>query len=111
MFIGWLDDRRDFLRYAITLPGWDEPGLDFDRIDNEGHYCPGNVRLVERKVNARNRRTNTFLEYQGERVTISELWERFCPEWRSINSIFHHLGRGRSAAEIVDIYRKGRAGL
>ena len=107
VFIGWLDDRKDFFRFAVTLHGWDQPGLDFDRIDNDGHYCPGNVRLVERKVNARNRRSNSFLEYGGERLTVSEFWERFCPDWHSINSLFHHLKQGRTPEQIVEIYRNG----
>ena len=30
--------------------------LDIDRIDNDGHYEPGNLRLVTRDVNAKNKR-------------------------------------------------------
>lgn len=103
----WLDDRRTFFEYAKGLERWDELGLDFDRIDNEGHYCPGNVRLVERKVNSRNKRSNTILEYLGERMPVSEFWERFCPGWRSYNSIQHHLDKGKTPEEIVSIYTLG----
>lgn len=104
----WLDDRRDFFRYAKTLPRWDQLGLDFDRIDNDGHYCPGNVRLAERKVNSRNKRSNTIITYLGEGMPVSEFWERHCPGWRSYNSIQHHINMGRSAEEIVSIYNRGR---
>ena len=106
VFVGWLDDRREFFRYAKTLTSWDQLGLDFDRIDNDGHYCPGNVRLVERKINSRNKRTNTLLSCFGETMPVSEFHERFCPGWRSVNSIFHHLNHGKSPEEIVERYRR-----
>lgn len=52
----WRQDRGAFLRHAITLDGWDDPSLQLDRIDVDGHYEPGNVRFVSAKQNSRNRR-------------------------------------------------------
>lgn len=52
--------RAEFIWWALTMyPDTDYKGLDFDRIDNEGHYEPGNLRLVTRSVNLRNRRKPT----------------------------------------------------
>ena len=53
----WRDDRAAFLRHAITLPGWDTPEFDMDRIDNDQGYAPGNVRFISRRDNCNNRRT------------------------------------------------------
>jgi hypothetical protein len=48
--------REAFVRWALeTFPDTDFKGLDFDRIDNDGHYEPGNLRLVDRSTNLKNR--------------------------------------------------------
>lgn len=107
----WLNDRSAFLRHAITLPDWDKPGLDMDRRNNEGHYEPGNIRLVPRSINTRNKRDNSYIVHQGRRLTHAEFRERFCPEWRSPNAFYHHLNQGRTARWIVDHYRKTRGGV
>lgn len=43
-----------------------------DRIDNEGHYEPGNVRWATKTEQCRNRRACVFLEYGGKRLTLTE---------------------------------------
>lgn len=53
----WRDDRAEFLRYVITVPGWDVPEYDMDRIDNDKGYAPGNIRFVSRRDNCNNKRT------------------------------------------------------
>ena len=40
-------------------------GISMDRIDNDGDYTPDNVRLVNAKVQNRNKRTNVMIEYDG----------------------------------------------
>jgi hypothetical protein len=47
-------DAASFLVWAGSA-GW-EPGLQIDRIDNDGDYEPDNCRFVTAKVNANNRR-------------------------------------------------------
>lgn len=55
----WLEDRTAFLRYLVSLPGWDQPQLQLDRIDNNGGYVPGNLRFVTRSENMANKRKIT----------------------------------------------------
>ena len=66
-----------FIHYVLTnLPHENYKGLDIDRIDNNGHYEPGNLRLARRGENLRNKRTNVWVDYKGERVIASDLWLR-----------------------------------
>lgn len=58
----WRKDRAEFLRYLITLPGWDKPELDLDRIDNSKGYEPGNLRFATKSENARNKRKVSILQ-------------------------------------------------
>lgn len=58
----WKDDRASFLRYVQTLPGWDVPELEMDRVDNNGGYQPGNIRFASKSVNTSNKRRVEDLE-------------------------------------------------
>lgn len=58
----WRDDRAAFLRYVRTLPGWDVPAYEMDRIDVNGGYDYGNLRFVSRKENMLNKRRIQDLE-------------------------------------------------
>jgi hypothetical protein len=53
----WCADQVAFVAYLMTLDGWDNDGLVIDRIDNDGHYEPGNLRFVTRSVSQRNKRS------------------------------------------------------
>lgn len=52
-------------------------GLEIDRENNDGHYCPSNCRWTTGKVNSNNRSDTVYLDYQGERIPLSILADRF----------------------------------
>jgi hypothetical protein len=52
----WRENRASFLRYLVSIPGWDNPDLEMDRINNEQGYIPGNIRFTTKSVNMSNTR-------------------------------------------------------
>ena len=48
------------------------PGMTLDRIDNERGYEPGNCRWVNMKAQSRNRTTNVWVDYQGQRMILAD---------------------------------------
>ena len=50
-------------------------GVDVDRRDNDGHYEPGNLRLVSRRVNNSNKRTTRLITYRGISLPVHHAWD------------------------------------
>lgn len=53
----------EFVECLTTLEGCYDPSLVLDRIDNDGHYEPGNLRFVTRTESMQNRRKYTRSYY------------------------------------------------
>lgn len=65
--------RKDFSKfYAWVMANGYEHGLQIDRINVNKGYSPENCRLVTAYVQARNKRTNIYVTYQGKRMTLQD---------------------------------------
>jgi len=74
----WEHDYEVFKEWAL-LNGYDETKTrkeqSLDRIDSNKGYSPTNCRFVTHSQNCQNTRRNIWIEYNGERMIISE-WSR-----------------------------------
>jgi len=68
----WRKDCCNFYRWAKDN-GYDV-GLQIDRIDNDGDYCPENCRWITPSKNNYNKSDTRFITYNGEKHTLIE-WE------------------------------------
>ena len=59
----WLNNPKKFIADCIEM-GW-KPGLEIDRINNNGNYEPENIRFVKRNINVANRRAYGATPYAG----------------------------------------------
>ena len=66
----WLKEYEPFYQWAISN-GY-EKGLQLDRTDNDGNYCPENCRWATPKQNSNNRSCIVFITYAGETHTRTE---------------------------------------
>lgn len=81
---GW-DRYENFRDWALGNGYNDE--LTLDRIDVDDNYEPSNCRWADAITQGNNRRTNRYVEYQGETHTISE--------WSRLIGISHDVIAGR----------------
>ena len=66
----WITDFKSFYDWSISA-GW-RKGLEIDREENDGDYCPENCRFVTRSINMRNTRRNNLITYQGQTKCLTE---------------------------------------
>lgn len=66
----WLEFENFYL-WAMSNGYSDE--LQIDRIDNDLGYYPENCRWADRITQSNNKRSNVFVEYQGEMMTVADL--------------------------------------
>lgn len=68
----------EFKEYMESTFGSDlyAPGIEIDRIDNDGNYAPGNLRLVSHVENCQNTRkvVRADVNYMGTNVPVSHVW-------------------------------------
>lgn len=83
---------HDIVSFVNDLPDGYAPGLEMDRIDNDGDYKPGNIRWATRSENCDNRRTGASLTHKGKTqsfsawsketgINLGTLWTRINSGW------------------------------
>lgn len=75
------------------------PQHSLDRIDNSKGYEPGNVRWVTINEQANNKRTNVYVEYGGETMTLAQLARLKRLDYQSLKQ--HYRRRGLPLIEAL----------
>lgn len=72
----WRESAEPFIEHLESI-GWSKDcGLSIDRINNNGNYCPENVKLSNYIEQSNNKRTNTYITYKSEIKTLAN-WARY----------------------------------
>ncbi len=87
-----------FMDWALNNGYSDD--LTIDRIDVNGNYEPDNCRWATFSVQANNKRTSRYIEYRGEKHTVSE-WARITGFNKTV--IAERLNRGWTEEEALTI--------
>lgn len=91
------ESREHFVKWALaTWPDTDFKGLEFDRIDNKGHYSPENLRLVPSSENKRNRAHNVRITYQGKTMFWADWPSPYAPRKTQ-----HYASKGLTGEQII----------
>ena len=83
----------EMLRYLVTLPGWDVPALELDRIDNDTGYAPGNLRFISHAQNTGNKRNVNRLSLRVRELEAEVARLRSGERGASGEVHCHHCGR------------------
>lgn len=86
----WKNNAEVFYDWAIAN-GYEEE-LTIDRINNDGNYEPNNCRWTTNKEQARNKRSNINIEFQGQTKCLKEWAEILGIKYRTLASRINKYG-------------------
>lgn len=81
---------EDYNSFHQDMSSGHKPGLQIDRIDNDGDYSPENCRWVTPSENNRNRRNNKIISTPKGDMTIAEASETFNLSHRTLSYRLAH---------------------
>lgn len=94
----WKSDFMKFYNWSIQNGYKKELSIkgkniwSIDRIDNNGDYCPENCRWVTNIKQARNKRNNIKVQYNGQVITLRDLCDELNLSYKLIYDRIHICG-------------------
>jgi hypothetical protein len=100
--------REHYVRWVLeNLPHPTYKGVQIDRINNDGHYEPGNLRLVTSAENLRNSRKNRWIEFFGERIVAVDVFPAIARAFPTFTHSEFTVRNRVAKWPLVDILRAG----
>lgn len=87
---GWADNYETFYNWAIQN-GYRE-GLEIDRIDYDGDYCPSNCRFVDKDIQANNKRNVKLYTINGITKSLSQWCKYYDQDYYRVRQRVYKLG-------------------
>jgi hypothetical protein len=75
-----------------------EDGYSIERVDVNGNYEPSNCVWLLRILQAKNRRTTTFVEYDGTRLCLTDACKLVNLPYHTVR---YHVAKGRDFSSVV----------
>lgn len=102
----WDNSFLVFKEWALQN-GWQDSHkrgeMTVERLNNNGDYSPDNCIIANAKTQARNRRTNSYYNIDGEMYLFCELAEKYKLPWNVLNM---RLSRNKQNKNIKDLLEK-----
>ena len=97
-FVKWMEDN-----------GWRPgKGLQIDRIDSDGDYCPENCRVVSATKNQNNKTSNHYIRVYGRKMTVADAAREFDIPYPVIHQRVYKLGWDGDKAVSVPVRKLKR---
>lgn len=86
----WKYDFKSFYEWAMVNGYSDD--LTIERKDTNGDYCPENCCWIPKSEQAKNRRVNYKIEYNGKKHNLVELCNELGLNYKRVHNRIHKLG-------------------
>ena len=107
MYGPWLSSYELFRDYISQLPGYGEPGLSLDRINNDGNYEPGNLRFVNQHTQRLNSRPQKRNKTGSKNIRKTSSGYRVSINLGTFSTLERAITIRDNALNKLDIIRKG----
>lgn len=95
-------DWHDYTNFRAWSQGKYTEGLEIDRLNNNGDYCPTNCKWVTDKENSKNKSNNVKVHINGETLLLNDARLKYTPHL-SLSAIRGRYYRGWDLDKVFEL--------